>query len=83
MDDKEIIKELTEKNAKLEEELTSVKERLKKYTNPERNKRYQQENKEMLKQRNYPRSKVSAEKQREYNKRAYAKRKKKAVGEEL
>ena len=44
MDDKQIIKELTEKNLKLEEELYSVKERLKKYTNPERNKKFYQEN---------------------------------------
>ena len=84
MDDKELIKELSEKNAKLEEELISIKEHLKKYTAPSRNRKYYTNNKDVLKERvreyqirtNYKSKSTSTPEQRsEYNKRAYLKRK--------
>jgi hypothetical protein len=52
MDNEKIIKELTEKNAKLEDELQSTKEHLKKYTAPSYKKEYYDKNKDVIKQRN-------------------------------
>ena len=86
MDDKELIKELTERNAKLEEELEATKEHLKKYTAPSRNRKYYDNNKDVLKERvreyqirtNYKsKSKSTPEQIKEYNRRAYLKRKEK------
>lgn len=74
MDHEERIKELEEKNAKLEEELQATKEHLKKYTAPARNKKHYEANKEVIKSREY-KTIVSEEKRAEYNKRAYQKRK--------
>ena len=51
MDDKTKIKELTEENAKLKEELQSTKEHLKKYTAPASSKVYYEKHKEEQKQR--------------------------------
>ena len=52
MDDKdELIKELTERNTILEEELEATKEHLKKYTAPSRNRQFYQNNKDVLKER--------------------------------
>ena len=51
MDKDEIIKELAEKNAKLEEELQATKEHLKKYTAPVSRKVYYENNKEVIKER--------------------------------
>jgi len=80
--DKEIIKELTEENAKLKEELQATKEHLKKYTAPVSRKVYYEKNKEVIKERvkkynedkNY---KPTPEQKKEYNKQSYLKRKEK------
>ena len=92
MDDKELIKELTERNAILEEELEATKEHLKKYTAPAYKKAYYQRNKEEHKKRvreyqirtNYKNkntSKPTPENKKEYNRRAYLKRKEKMKDE--
>ena len=83
MDKDEIIKELAERNAKLEEELQATKEHLKKYTAPASRKEYYVNNKEAIKERvkNY---KPTPEQKKEYNKQAYLRRKeniKKETGE--
>jgi hypothetical protein len=83
MDKDEIIKELEERNAKLEEELQATKEHLKKYTAPASRKEYYVNNKEAIKERvkNY---KPTPEQKKEYNKQAYLRRKenlKKETGE--
>lgn len=84
MDKDEIIKELAEKNAKLEEELQATKEHLKKYTAPASRKVYYENNKEKEKQRakeyqqrtNYKSDyKPTLEQKKEYNRREYLKRK--------
>jgi hypothetical protein len=82
MDKDEIIKELVEKNAKLEEELQATKEHLKKYTAPASRKMYYEKNKEVIKERvkkynedtNY---KPTPEQKKEYNRQSYMKRKEK------
>ena len=82
MDKDEIINELTEKIAKLENELQSTKEHLKKYTAPSSKKLYYEQNKEEIKQKvkeykektNYV---VPKDVIKERNKRAYQKRKEK------
>ena len=51
MDKDEKIKELEEKNAKLEEELQATKEHLKKYTAPSYKKEYYENNKDTIKER--------------------------------
>jgi len=84
MDKDEIIKELAEKNAKLEYELQATKEHLKKYTAPASRKVYYEKNKEKEKQRakeyqqktNYKSDyKPTPEQKKEYNRREYLKRK--------
>ena len=78
------IKQLEEKNAILEKELTDTKEHLKKYTAPSRNKIYYEQNKEQHKKRvkeynektNYN-SSISSEKKKEYARRAYLNKKEK------
>jgi hypothetical protein len=82
MDKDEIIKELAEKNAKLEEELQATKEHLKKYTAPASSKVYYEKHKEEQKQRvktykektNY---KSTPEQVKLYNQRTYLRRKEK------
>ena len=76
MDKDEIIKDLAERNAKLEEELQATKEHLKKYTAPASRKEYYVNNKEAIKERvkNY---KPTPEQKKEYNKQAYLRRKEK------
>lgn len=82
MDKDEKIKELEEKNAKLEDELQATKEHLKKYTAPASRKVYYENNKEKEKQRareykiktNY---KSTPEQVKLYNQRAYLRRKEK------
>ena len=82
MDKDEIINELTEKIAKLENELQATKEHLKKYTAPSSKKLYYEQNKEEIKQKvkeykektNYV---VPKDVIKERNKRAYQKRKEK------
>jgi len=66
MDYEERIKELEEKNTKLEEELQATKEHLKKYTAPARNRnRYNPD-----KSKEYQ-SKITSEKKKEYARQAY------------
>lgn len=77
MDHEERIKELEEKNAKLEEELQATKEHLKKYTAPARNKKHYDANKEVIKSRGYKKSVVSPEKRKEYARQAYLNKKEK------
>ena len=82
MDKDSRIKELEEKNAKLEEELRATKEHLKKYTAPPSSKVYYEKNKELVKERvkkcreknNY---KSTPEQRREYNRQSYLRRKEK------
>ena len=68
---------LKEENAMLQQRIHELEERLQKYTNPTRNKKYYHENKEEIKQRQYARPKITPEQRKEYNKRAYQKRKNK------
>jgi hypothetical protein len=82
MDKDEVIKELAEKNAKLEHDLQATKEHLKKYTAPVSRKEYYVNNKDVINERNrkYKENtnyKPSSEQKREYNKQAYLKRKEK------
>lgn len=82
MNKDEIINELAEKIAKLENELQATKEHLKKYTAPSSKKFYYEQNKEEIKQKvkeykentNYV---VPKDVIKERNKRAYQKRKEK------
>ena len=82
MDIQEIIKE----NQELKVLVTELQEKLKKYTNPDRNKKYYENNKAEHKQRvkeyqqktNYKSDyKPTPEQKKEYNKREYLKRKEK------
>jgi hypothetical protein len=68
------IKILEEENNKLKIELNEIKEHLKKYTAPERNKIFYKEHKEALlqKMKDNP---ISCEKRKEYNKKYYLKKK--------
>jgi hypothetical protein len=67
---------LEEENIKLKKELDETREHLKKYTAPSRHKTYYENHKEELlsKQKNYI---VSAEKKKEYARKAYLKKKEK------
>ena len=68
-DKDQTIKELTEK-------VNNLESKLKKYTNPERNKKYYQKNKETVIEKANERLKtLSKEIKSEYNKTAYEKRK--------
>lgn len=87
MDDKALIKELIEKNAKLEEELLATKEHLKKYTAPASRKEYYEKNKEAVIERvkNHKKNtgyKPTPEQKKEYNRQAYLKRKEKIQKEQ-
>jgi hypothetical protein len=82
MDKDEIIKELAEKNAKLEDELQATKEHLKKYTAPVSRKEYYVNNKQVINERNrkYKEDtnyKPTPEQKKEYNRQSYLKRKEK------
>ena len=68
------IKILQEENQKLKDELEETKEHLKKYTSPDRCKKYYEENKEklLIKMKENP---ISSEKRKEYNKNYYLKKK--------
>jgi hypothetical protein len=70
------IKFLEEENEKLKNELQEIKDHLKKYTSPDRCKKYYEENKEKLltKMKENP---IPSEKRKEYNKNYYLKRKEK------
>ena len=82
MENENIIKELKEKNAKLEEELQATKEHLKKYTAPLYKKNYYENNKDIIKERNNNYKKntnykyeATPEQKKEYARRAYLKKK--------
>jgi hypothetical protein len=82
MDKDKRIKELEEKNTKLEEELRATKEHLKKYTAPSYKKEYYEKNKDAVKERNnkYKNNtnyKPTQEQVKLYNQHAYLKRKEK------
>lgn len=75
---------LKKRVAELETELELTKQHLKKYTAPNRNKKYYEENKDIIIEKNklYKKSviidkELLAEKRKEANKRAYEKRKEK------
>jgi len=59
----------------LKQRVNELETRLKKYTNPTRNKKFYHENKEEIKQKQYAPSVITPEQRKEYNKRAYQKRK--------
>lgn len=70
--------ELKNEIDKLNEEILKLKDHLKKYTAPKRNKKYYENHKEELieKAKKYKCNvEISKEKRKEYNKRAYEKRK--------
>jgi len=82
MDNEEKIKELEEKNAKLEEDLQATKEHLKKYTAPASRKVYYENNKEAIKERvkkcrEKTTYKSTPEQRKEYNKISYLRKKEK------
>jgi hypothetical protein len=76
--------QLKQRVAELEAELELTKQHLKKYTAPSRNKKYYEENKDVILEKNklYKKTvivdkEIIAEKRKEINKRAYEKRKEK------
>jgi hypothetical protein len=82
MDKDEKIKELEEKNAKLEEDLQATKEHLKKYTAPASSKVYYEKHKELVKERvkkcrEKTTYKSTPEQRQEYNRLSYLRRKEK------
>jgi len=87
MNNEELINEnlmLKEKIIKLENELEETKAHLKKYTAPSNMKKYYQNHKEEIKQRikeykekNNYKPTIDSEKKKEYNRKAYLKRKEK------
>ena len=70
------VEELIDKNKILEEENKELKEKLKKYTAPARNKNYYENHKEEVLARNKA-YEVSSEKKKEYARRAYLNKKEK------
>lgn len=86
----EEIKKLKEENIQLNQLITELKEHLKKYTSPERAKKYNQIHKEEIKiykkeyNKNYNKNyKITPEKRAEYNKIYYQKKKEKTNKENL
>lgn len=78
MEDSDTIKELRSEIDKLKTENETLKEKLKKYSNPERNKKFYQKNKQKIIQKANERLKnLPKEKKQEYARRAYLKRKEK------
>ncbi len=62
----------------LENSINELKEHLKKYTAPQRNKKYYESNKEELNKKNKEyQEKVSSDKRKEYARKAYLKKKEK------
>ena len=81
--EKESVKELKSEIDKLKSENKTLKEKLKKYTNPERNKKfYQNNNEKVIKKANERIKNLPKEKRREYARRAYLKRKEKLKNEQ-
>ena len=76
MNKDEIIKELSEKNAKLEDENMQLKNKLKIYTSPTRNTKYYEMHKEDIIQKTKEyKNNLPVEKRKEYARRAYLKKK--------
>lgn len=77
MNNDELIQQLSEKNVSLELELQEIKEKLKKYTAPERNRNFYQNHKEEVlnKNKEYYKEKVTSEKRKEYARTAYLNKK--------
>jgi phage protein D len=69
--------QLLEKIRILESENASLKEQLKKYTSPARNKKYYENHKEEIKQKN--KETITSEKKKEYNQRYNLKKKEKKL----
>ncbi len=59
----------------LQKEIDLLKNRLSKYSNPDRNKKYYQTHKEELKKRNYKQTPPTKEQKKIYNKKYYEKKK--------
>jgi hypothetical protein len=86
MNNEELIKE----NLLLKDEIDLLKEKLKNYTAPKRSKKFYETHKEEIKQKvreykektNYN-SNIPTEKKKEYNKRAYLKKKEKKEDNEI
>ena len=73
-----IIKKLKLEIEKIKLENNNLKDHLKKYTNPEKNKRFYQKNKDkIIKKANERLANLPKEKLQEYRRRAYLKRKEK------
>jgi hypothetical protein len=82
MDKDQKIIELEQTISKLEEELRTTKDHLKRYTAPSYKKEYYEKNKDTIKERNYKYKektnyKPTSEQVKVYNQRAYLKRKEK------
>jgi len=87
MDNNNLIEELTKKYALLEAELKETKDKLKKYTAPERNRNFYKHHKEEMlsKNKEYYKENVTPEKRKEYARTAYLnqKEKKKLLAENI
>jgi len=87
MDNNNLIEELTKKCALLEAELKETKDKLKKYTAPERNRNFYKHHKEEMlsKNKEYYKENVTPEKRKEYARTAYLnqKEKKKLLAENI
>jgi sugar-specific transcriptional regulator TrmB len=78
------LEELQKRNLELENEVRELKEKLKKYTAPERSKKFYENHKEQIKQRNKEYAekvnyyaKISPEKKKQYARTAYLNHKEK------
>ena len=78
------LEELQKRNVELENEVRELKEKLKKYTAPERSKKFYENHKEQIKQRNKEYAekvnyyaKISPEKKKQYARTAYLNHKEK------
>ena len=65
---------LEEENIQLKKKIQEISEHLKKYTSPERNKKFYENHKEELLQK-MKTNPISSEKRKEYNKKYYLKKK--------
>jgi len=69
-------------NEILKNKIQELEVKLKKYSNPDRNKKYYHEHKEELKQRDYKKSTYTKEQRQKWNKAYYEKKKAKKTNEE-
>ena len=84
------VEDLLNKNKLLEDEVTILKEKLKNYTAPSRSKKFYENHKEAIQQKNKEYKEknnynpvIDVEKRKEYNKIAYQKRKEKKENEKI